>query len=173
MKCRFLFAIVWLATLAATQAAAAPAKVEFSRDVRPILSENCFACHGFDKAARKADLRLDTRDGATTARKGVTAVVPGKPKESELLARVMTADEDDVMPPKKSGKHLTPAQKETLRRWIEQGASYQTHWSFEPPKHRQPPKVVRASHPIDRFIQARLTAEKLNPSRLADLTTLI
>ncbi len=169
------FANSLLAAFATLRAAetARPAKVEFNRDVRPILSENCYACHGFDPAARKADLRLDLREGAIAPRKGVTAIVPGKPKESELIARIVTADEDDVMPPKKSGKHLTSTQKETLRTWIEQGAAYQKHWSFELPQRIEPPKVSGASHPIDRFIQARLAEEKLAPSRVADSATLI
>ena len=155
MKRVFHFIAIWLTTLAAARDAVPmqPDGIEFNRDVRPVLSENCFACHGFDKAGRKADLRLDTRAGATTARKGVTAVVPGRPKESELVARILTTDEDDVMPPKKSGKHLTPAQKEILRRWVEEGAAYQRHWSFEPPVRREPPTVPHARHTIDRFIQ--------------------
>ncbi|MBI5802745.1 MAG: PSD1 domain-containing protein [Verrucomicrobia bacterium] len=175
MKRRLQFTIVWLATLAAARGAepARPTKVEFSRDVRPILSENCFACHGFDKAARKAELRLDTRAGATATTDGITAVVPGKPNASELIARILTSDVDDVMPPKKSGKHLTATQKETLRRWIEQGATYQRHWSFESPKRVMPSPVPGTAHPVDRFIQARLAAEKLAPSRLADSATLI
>jgi mono/diheme cytochrome c family protein len=177
MKRRLYLALAALplAPLAALDAAGAPApaKVEFSRDVRPILSENCFACHGFDKAARKADLRLDTQEGATATTDGVTAVVPGKPEASELFARIMTDDEDDLMPPKKSGKHLTAAQKEILKRWIEQGATYQRHWSFDPPKRTTPPVIAGAAHPLDRFIQARLAEEKLTPSRVADSATLI
>jgi len=175
MSPRFLFSTFLLAPFAALHAADGlpPAKIEFSRDVRPILSENCFACHGFDKSARKADLRLDTQEGGMKTTDGVTAVVPGKPEASELIARILTTDEDDVMPPKKSGKHLTATQKETLKRWIEQGAAYQKHWSFEPPRRVTPPTVAGASHPVDRFIQARLAEEKLALSRMADNTTLI
>jgi len=174
MKQRAYFLLAF-ALLAAAHGAetARTAKVEFNRDVRPILSENCLACHGFDPAGRKADLRLDTRAGATATTDGVTAVVPGKPDASELIARIMTSDADDVMPPKKSGKHLTAAQKETLRRWIEQGADYQRHWAFEPPRRVTPPTVSGAAHPVDRFIQARLAAELLAPSRVADSPTLI
>ena len=172
MNRNFLPASLWLATLAAAHGAApsTPAKVEFSRDVRPILSENCFACHGFDKAARKADLRLDTKEGVLATKEGVTAVVPGKPEASEVIARIVTSDEDDLMPPKKSGKHLTAAQKETLRRWIEQGATYQRHWSFEPPKRTAMPED---QNPIDGFILARLKQDGLTPSPLADATVLI
>jgi hypothetical protein len=165
---------IWLAACGVGLAAAARSRqVEFNRDVRPILSENCFACHGFDAAGRKAGLRLDTRAGATATNKGVTAVVPGKPQASELIRRILASDPDDVMPPPKSGKQLTAAQKETLRRWIEQGAPYQSHWAFEAPRRVEPPKGGAGSHPIDRFIQARLAAEKLKPSPAADLTTLM
>ena len=179
MNRRFIPASLCLATMAATHAAtpSSPAKVEFSRDVRPILSENCFACHGFDKAARKADLRLDTKEGALATKDGVTAIVPGKPEASELIARIMSDDPDEVMPTKKSGKHLTAAQKETLKRWIEQGATYQRHWSFEPPKRPAVPEAqgskVKAQNPIDGFIVARLEKDGLAPSLLADATVLI
>jgi hypothetical protein len=147
--------------------------VGFNRDVRPILAENCFACHGFDEAAREADLRLDTLDGATTRDGGSSVIVPGKPDESELVSRILSDDPNDVMPPEDSGKHLTPAQKETLRQWIGQGAPYEVHWSFAPPKREPPPTVTGASHPIDRFIQARLAEEELQPSSRARSATLI
>ena len=174
MKFRFPVAALILLNATSALAAGAPeGAVRFSRDVRPILAENCFACHGFDKAKRKADLRLDTREGATATTDGVTAVVPGKPDASELIARIMTADEDDMMPPKKSGKHLTDAQKATLRRWIAEGANFENHWSFDAPKHGTPPTIAGASHPVDRFIQARLALEKLTPSPMADSATLI
>jgi mono/diheme cytochrome c family protein len=175
MRTRFLFGILGMAPLAALHAASGPssAKVEFSRDVRPILSENCFACHGFDKAARKADLRLDVRENAVADLGGYAAIVPGKPDSSELIRRIATQDEDDVMPPVKSKKHLTPAQMDTLRRWIEQGATYQKHWSFEAPRRTTPPVIAGVSHPVDRFIEARLAAEKLAPSKMADSPTLI
>ena len=150
-----------------------PPQVEYNRDVRPILSQNCFACHGFDKAARKADRRLDTQEGAVATKDGATAVVPGKPEASELIARIFASKEEDMMPPKKSGKLLTALQKETLKRWIAQGATYQRHWSFESPQRRLPPVVPGASHPVDRFIQARLAEEGLTPSRMADSLTLI
>ena len=174
MKFRFPVAALILLNATSALAAGAPeGAVRFSRDVRPILAENCFACHGFDKAKRKADLRLDTREGATATTDGVTAVVPGKPDASELIARIMTADEDDMMPPKKSGKHLTDAQKATLRRWIAEGANFENHWSFDAPKHGTPPTIAGASHPVDRFIHARLALEKLTPSPMADSATLI
>ena len=113
-------------------APAEPGGVEFNRDVRPILSDKCFACHGFDPKKRKADLRLDTAEGATAEREGVRAVVPGDLNSSELWARVNSPDPDDVMPPPQSHKTLSLSEKQLLRRWIEQGAKYQQHWAFEP-----------------------------------------
>lgn len=147
--------------------------VEFNRDVRPILAENCFACHGFDEEAREADLRLDTLAGAIGEDGGTQAIVPGEPDESELVARILSDDADLLMPPEDSGKRLTAEQKETLRRWIEQGASYDVHWSFTPPKRVEPPVVDGVSHPIDRFIRDRLAKEKISPSEPADFATLI
>ncbi len=157
----------------AESAEATKSAVHFNRDVRPILAENCFACHGFDEAAREADLRLDTLEGAIGRDGGVSAIVPGKPGESVLIARIMADDANEVMPPEHSGKLLTPAQKETLRKWIEQGATYEMHWSFTPPKRNPPPTVRGASHPIDRFIQSRLAEQELAPSPRADSATLI
>ncbi|TWU25092.1 Planctomycete cytochrome C [Novipirellula galeiformis] len=147
--------------------------IVFNRDVRPILSENCYACHGFDEAAREADVRLDTFAGATGEGGTSVAIVPGQPDQSELLRRVLSDDEGEIMPPKDSGKQLTSAQKETLRRWIEQGAKYDVHWAFVPPQRISPPEVEGASHPIDRFIQSRLSSEGLRPSPRADDQTLI
>src|SRR5207244_3852063 len=98
----------------------------YNRDVLPILAENCLTCHGLDKPNRKAGLRLDSVEGATAElESGARAVIPGKPAESALVERIFTVDPDDAMPPAKTGKHLTGAQKETLRRWIEQGAHYE------------------------------------------------
>ncbi len=147
--------------------------VNFNRDVRPILAENCYACHGFDEAAREADLRLDTFAGAIGGDGGSSAIVPGKPDESELIARVLTDDPDERMPPPDSGKRLTDAQRDTLRRWVEQGAAYETHWAFVPPQRTEPPHLEAVSHPIDRFIQTRLAREGISPSPRADSPTLI
>ena len=109
--------------------------MNYARDVRPILSDNCFACHGPDDQKRKAGLRLDTKDGAFSKLKsGSVAVVPGKPDESELIDRIENDDPDLLMPPKKSGKQLTAAQIAMLRRWVEQGAPTKAHWAFEAPQ---------------------------------------
>ena len=142
--------------------------VDFRRDVLPILSENCFACHGFDADTREAGLRLDTFDGATHETDSeLFAIVPGKPQDSELLARVAEEDDDLRMPPPETERRLTKAQQEILRRWIEQGAVYQKHWAFESPTVSSPPAVESVDHAIDRFIQARLAKEQIEPSSKA------
>jgi hypothetical protein len=159
-----------------TMAARAQEKVNFSRDVRPILSENCFACHGFDDAARKGKLRLDTREGATKTRDDRAAVVPGDPDKSGIIRRILTADADDQMPPADSGKKLTPAQVDVLKRWIAQGADYTGHWSFQPVKAPPVPAAgdtAWARNEIDRFVLAKLESEKLRPSAEASKQTLI
>jgi mono/diheme cytochrome c family protein len=148
-------------------AARAGDAIEYNRDIRPILSENCFACHGPDSAARKADLRLDRREAAVQAE----AIVPGKPEESELIARIDADDPTERMPPKASTKTLTAAQKDLLRRWIAAGAEFQPHWSLIPPLRPTPPAVKDAAwvrNPIDRFVLARLEAAGLKPAPEAD-----
>src|SRR6185369_15437101 len=109
-------------------------EIQFNRDVRPILSDKCFGCHGFDAKQRKAELRLDISEGATADHDGARAIVPGNLAKSEMWERLNTTDEEDKMPPKKSHKEVTAAEKETLKKWIEQGAKYQKHWSFEAPQ---------------------------------------
>ena len=149
---------------------AAPAKIEFNRDVRPILSENCFACHGFDPKHREADLRLDTFEGATEDRDGSRGIVPGDLAKSDAWQRIISDDKDEVMPPPKSHKPpLNAKQREILKAWIEQGAKYERHWAFEPPQRTATGK----DHPIDHFIRQRLSEEKLEPSPAADPATLI
>ncbi|HWE38938.1 MAG TPA: DUF1553 domain-containing protein [Isosphaeraceae bacterium] len=158
--------------LAPGRASADDGPLEYNRDIRPILAENCFACHGPDSAARKADLRLDRREVAVEA----GAVAPGKPDDSELIDRINSDDPKQVMPPKKTGKTLTAAEKDRLRRWIAAGAEYQPHWSLIAPKRPEPPPVKDAAwvrNPIDRFILARLEAEGLRPAPEADRRTLI
>ncbi|MSU59038.1 MAG: DUF1553 domain-containing protein [Pedosphaera sp.] len=164
-----------LALIVVTRSAlggAAPAKIEYNRDVRPILSENCFTCHGPDSAARKAKLRLDHFEDATAPRPDSRpAIVSGKPNESELVSRIFEKNADDVMPPVKTHKVLQPAQKDLLKRWITAGAKYEPHWSLIAPARPAPPNVRNAKwvrNPIDAFILARLEAEKLKPAPEAD-----
>ncbi len=143
--------------------------VEFNRDVRPILSENCFACHGPDSASRKAKLRLDRREVAVD----LGAIAPRDVESSELVDRIDATEPDRVMPPPDSHKALTPAQKATLRRWIAEGAEYQPHWSLIAPRRPEPPAAGGpGTSPIDRFILAELDRRGLKPSPEADRRTL-
>src|SRR5215471_3714942 len=134
-----LSAILLLATSADKAAAEAP--VNFHRDIRPILSETCFQCHGPDEKQRKAHLRLDTKDGAFADLGGYFAIVAGKPNESRLLQRITSTDPQERMPPPKSGKKLSSGQIELIRHWIEQGAKWSEHWSFIPPVRPAIPEV--------------------------------
>jgi hypothetical protein len=147
--------------------------IDFSRDVLPILAENCFACHGFDESSRQADLRLDTRENAIATKDGVTPVVPGSPESSAIWNRITSTDSDEIMPPEKTGKHLSDAQRDILRRWIADGAKYAKHWSYNPPVRVEPPLIDGVEHPIDRFIQARLRKEGLSPAEQAAPATLL
>jgi hypothetical protein len=157
--------------------AAAEAKVDFNRDIRPILSDNCFACHGPDARQRKAKLRLDIREGALAKlRGGDRAIVPGKIEESTLFERVSADDPGQRMPPAKTGKQLTAQQIELLRRWIEKGAPYAAHWAFIPPSKPDLPMVKHTAwprDPLDYFILARLEAAGLQPTAEEDRTTLL
>lgn len=170
---------LWLAAaLFQMSAAAAPAAaINFDREIRPILSDSCFACHGPDEAARKSKLRLDVREEALKpARSGERAIVPGNLQESELWARITTEDEDDLMPPPSTGKKLSPAQIDLLRRWIESGADWQTHWAFRPPSRPEVPAAKDSAWPrneIDQFVLTRLEKEGLRPSPEASKNTLI
>ncbi len=143
-----------------------PERIEFNRDVRPILSDNCFYCHGPDASHRKAKLRLDVREAALAKE----ALVPGKAAESELVARINAQDEDEVMPPPDSHKRLSARDKAVLTRWIEQGAVYQQHWAYEPPARAAIPAGANA---IDHLVAQRLAAVGLTPSPEADRRTLI
>src|SRR5438128_4267048 len=146
-------------------------RIEYNRDVRPILMENCFACHGADSAARKAGLRLDQRDVAIEKE----AIVPGQPEKSGVIERIFAEDVKERMPPAKTKKNLTAAQKETLKRWIATGAEYQPHWSFIAPQRPPQPAVKNAAwvrNPIDRFILAELEKRGLQPAPEADRRTL-
>jgi len=146
--------------------------IQFNRDVRPILSENCFACHGHDKNQRKAKLRLDVRDVALER----GAIVPGKPEESKLVEHIFSTDPDETMPPPKSNKKLTAEQKELLKKWIASGGEYEPHWAYIEPK-RFPPQQTRNSqwvrNPIDAFILGSLEAKGIQPSPEADKRTLL
>lgn len=152
--------------------AAQEAKLDFNRDIRPILSDKCFHCHGPDEKTLEGGLRLDQRDPAVKAE----AIVPGKPELSEVLARVLSDDPDEVMPPVKSKKPVTAEEAETLRRWIAEGAEYQGHWAFEPTAAPEPPvgeNAPAAPHPVDRFILAELESRGIAPSPEADPETLV
>ncbi|PAW75109.1 MAG: hypothetical protein B9S38_02540 [Verrucomicrobiia bacterium Tous-C4TDCM] len=151
---------------------AAAAPLQFNRDIRPILSEKCFACHGFDAKHREADLRLDEPEAAFKPDKhGNAAIVPGKPDDSLLWDHITSTDEDEIMPPPESKKALSDVEKATLRRWIEEGAGYQKHWAFEGPA--KPAVPEGAGTEIDRFITAALMPDGLALSPEADRPTLI
>ena len=146
--------------------AQATRQVTFNRDVRPILSNHCFACHGFDEKKREADLRLDNEEG-------YAVIVPNKPGESELWVRISSNDEDETMPPPDFHKPLTNDQKQIVKRWIEQGAIYEKHWSFISPSKPVVPEIVGTSNPIDAFLQQSLGANGLEPAPKADRVSLI
>ena len=152
-------------------------KVDFDRQIRPILSENCYKCHGPDANERKAKLRFDVREEALKpAKSGERAIVPGVPDKSQMVARITATDPDDRMPPLKSGKKLSSEQIDLLRRWIAQGAPYAGHWSYIKPVRPALPAVRNKSwprNPIDSFILSRLERERLTPSPEADRYTLI
>jgi hypothetical protein len=152
------------------QPARAADRIEFNRDIRPILSDACFQCHGPDKAKRKAKLHFDTEEGARTV------IVAGKPNDSELIRRITTTDGEKRMPPKTSGHALTPRQIELLTRWIAEGAQWQKHWSLIPPVRPPLPAVDNSAWPrngLDRFVLARLEQEGLTPAPEADRITLL
>jgi len=171
--------------VAAPQQSAAPTPapasdpVDYNWDVRPILSENCFQCHGPDEKARRAGLRLDQAEGATlvlNAQTGRRAIVPGNPDDSELMRRVTHPTVAVRMPPAQTNKTLSPEKIETLRRWIAEGAHYKPHWAFIPPARTTPPGVTIAGRPltdIDRFVVRTLQREGLQLSAEADKETLI
>lgn len=151
---------------------AEPAELDFNRDIRPILAENCFYCHGQDANKRQADLRLDVRDAAVKA----GALVPNEIAASTLIQRIQAEDPDQLMPPANSNRRLSAEQKSLLERWIAEGAKYQTHWAFTPPVRPAEPEVRNREWirtPIDRFVLAKLDQEGLSPSQEADRATLI
>ncbi len=165
-----------------TVRASAADRVSFNRDIRPILADACFQCHGADERQRKASLRLDVQAVAfKPAESGAIAIVPGKATESELIKRLLSSVESVRMPPANSGKQIKPQQIETLKRWIAEGAEYQGHWAFISPVRPEVPNLKseisnlksQISNPIDQFIIARLDQAGLKPSPEADKTTLI
>jgi hypothetical protein len=177
LRCLALFC--WATGVLAMSACPALADdpVDFNRQIRPILSDNCFKCHGPDEAERQAGLRVDTPAGIVAALdSGTHAVVAGNSAASELVSRISSADADLRMPPPESGKTLSPAEIELLRRWVDRGATWQGHWSFEPPVRIEPPVVgdeTQVRGAIDRFVLARLKKEGLGFSPPADKTTLV
>jgi hypothetical protein len=148
--------------------AAAEAKVDFNFQIRPLLSDRCYRCHGPDSGSRKAKLRLDTRDGALkTLDDGWAIVKPGDPAKSELINRIFTTDEDDLMPPPDSHLMLTIEEKELLKRWVLEGAEYKSHWAFLPIEEIMPPQPRDSRwvrNPVDTFVLSRLEKEKLSPA---------
>jgi hypothetical protein len=175
-RSRFLDCLAWLQLGVFTLGYAAdstPAKLEFNRDIRPILSNHCFNCHGPDKSHRKAKLRLDVRDVALERE----AFVPGKPEESEVVRRIFAKDSDDLMPPEDLHKPLTAEQKETLKRWIAEGAEYQAHWAYITPKRPAVPALKDSKSKnlsaVDAFIRHELERNKITPSPEADRRTLL
>jgi hypothetical protein len=163
--------LLWCVAPVVAAGTPAPDVPRFSRDILPILAENCFQCHGPDEKARKGRLRLDTREGVTAKRQGRAALAPGAAADSELLRRVMSDDATEAMPPPHTGKKLTDAQIAALRRWIDSGAAWGKHWAFEPPQRPQLPKLKDSKwprHPIDHFVLSRLEAEGLKPSPPAE-----
>ena len=148
--------------------------ISFNRDIRPILSNYCFRCHGPDEAARKHNLRLDTAEGSRAVLKSkLHAIVPGDPDSSELINRITSQDPDDVMPPPELHLPLSPAQQQLLIDWIKQGANYEPHWAFTPPRQTPAPGTDSKLDDIDRFIAARLAEENLSPAPPADRAALL
>lgn len=151
-------------------------EVDFNRDIRPILSDNCFQCHGPDPEARKAGLRLDSFEGATEDRDGVRAIDPANLPDSELLRRILSTGKSEKMPPPKSRKKLAPGEISALRKWVEAGAPFERHWAFVPPKESPLPGIAKRNWPlnrVDHFVLAKLEAGGLAPSPEADAVTLL
>lgn len=146
--------------------------LDYNRDIRPILADHCFPCHGNDEGERQADLRLDTLAGAVADLGGYQALVPGDPDSSEAWGRIVATD-DSQMPPSDYDKQLTDEERAKLRSWIEQGLPYAEHWSFVTPEKPEPPMMEGIDNPIDAFIQQKLTELDLKPSKLANRETLI
>lgn len=166
-----------LVLLLAGVGTAADTRIEFNRDVRPILAEHCLNCHGFDEKTRKGGLRLDVREDALRGGKsGKAAINPAQPNGSELIQRIRTQDPDDQMPPPEAGNPLTTAQIQILEKWVTQGGDYQPHWAFIPPERPAMPEVQQAGwvrSPLDAFVLARIEKEGWTPAPEADRASLI
>jgi hypothetical protein len=175
-RCSFLGSAVCFAACLFVQNSQAD-EIEYNRDIRPILVDTCFSCHGPDSAARKAELRLDQRDAAIEH----SAIAPGKPDESEMIRRILSDDPEEIMPPSELKKPLTAEQKQLLVRWIEHGAEYQQHWSYIAPVRADVPAVPERlrgefanwpKNPIDHFVLSQLADRGLTPAKEADRHTL-
>ena len=170
-----LQAILLLLFAGSTPSVSVSQDIKFNRDIRPILSDRCFQCHGPDDKKREADLRFDFSTEAKRDLGGYRAIVDGDPDNSELIQRIFSTDPDERMPPESSGKKLSKLEKETMRRWIQQGARFEKHWAFQRPDSPALPKVIDRSWPkneIDFFILANLENKKVTPSREANRRTL-
>lgn len=162
-----------LLMLLASTVPSVAANIDFARDIRPILSDHCFACHGPDSNKRKGELRLDIKDSAFgKAESGAVAIVPGDLEKSELVKRISASDPDDVMPPPKDSKQLKPEQVELLKQWVKEGANWTGHWSFQSVKSMEVPQTA-VKNPIDAFVEARLTKEGLKPAPEEDPARLL
>ncbi|WP_020470065.1 PSD1 and planctomycete cytochrome C domain-containing protein [Zavarzinella formosa] len=165
LRTRLLAAVVGL--MATTTHAGEGKPLAYGRDIRPILSENCFFCHGQDPNQRKGDVRLDTAEGQKAVLKA------GKPAESELVKRILSEKPGEQMPPPKSNRHLSAEQKETLRRWVAEGAKFEGHWAYQPIQRPAVPAMDGIKNPIDAFIRAKLKERNIPPAPEADRITLI
>src|SRR5438105_1045049 len=175
-KCFLLGCLLPLLNVAVLTAAEPAKTIQFNRDIRPILSDNCYLCHGPAKSTRKAGLRFDTKEGAFADIGGYHAIVPGKLEESQLWQRISAADPAKKMPPAKSGRKLTERQVDLLRRWIEQGARWENHWSFIAPRPAPLPAIQRPHWPrnaIDHLVLACLEQNQLQPSPEAERETIL
>ncbi len=176
MFCPFRAIFFGLSLLATCCVEAAP-PIDFNRDIQPILSENCYHCHGPDAKAREAKLRLDTKDGAFRTLDGVTSIQPGDSANSDAILRVLSTDKDDMMPPPKSNRKLTEEQKQLLKRWVDEGAVWGEHWSFVAPKRAPVPQPDAAlgtvCNPIDAFVLAPLAKQGLKQAPAAEKARLL
>jgi hypothetical protein len=174
-----LVALLFVSAAVGRTLAAPGGRVDFTRDIQPLLSDACYHCHGPDASSRKSGLRLDRQDAALAGGKsGLPALVPGDPDASELIARILSDDPEEVMPSPDSHKVLTAAQKDLLRRWVAEGAEWKEHWAYVAPKRPvvpdlPAPSAARPTHPIDAFIQARLDQKGITPSPEAPRAALL